>query len=211
MALNGIYNRIYRGFEWITRLAGLNVLWILFTLSGLVLFGIFPATAALFAVARKWSLGNENISVFHIFLRTFKKDFWKSQLLGYLFLLIGFILFVDIKFFLDQVSLLSKFMLLIAINMTILFLFVIVFLFPTFVHFDWQVFQYLKKTLLIAILNPHLTILMIAGLLGSIFLFGYIPILIPFFGASAIACFLTWVAQKSFRNVEDKKKKLQLG
>ncbi|UAL54435.1 YesL family protein [Metabacillus dongyingensis] len=211
MELNGFYSGIFRVFEWITRLVGLNILWLLFTISGLILFGIFPATAAMFAVARKWVLGDENIRVFHFFWRSFKKEFWKSQLLGYLFLLISFILFIDIKFFLDQGSLLSKFMLLVSINLTIVFLVVIVFLFPAFVHFDWKLFQYLNRSLLIAILNPKLTILMITGLFGSFFIYRYIPMLIPFFGTSAVACYLTWIAQRSFRIVEEKRKKFQFG
>jgi uncharacterized membrane protein YesL len=180
-----------------------------FTLSGLVLFGIFPATAAMFAVLRKWTLGDGNGKVLGMFWFFFKREFWKSQILGFLFLLIGFILFMDLKFFFVHDSFFSKVMLFITINITVVFLIQIVYLFPSFVHFEWKLSQYLKQPLFIGLVNPLFTILMIAGIIVLLFLFGYIPLLIPFFGASGIACYLTWIAQKSFRNVVDKKNKLQ--
>ena len=40
------------GCVWIARLAWLNLLWLLFTLAGLVVLGIFPATAAGYQIAR---------------------------------------------------------------------------------------------------------------------------------------------------------------
>ncbi|BDG36084.1 DUF624 domain-containing protein [Saccharococcus caldoxylosilyticus] len=46
--------KLYRVCEWITRLACINILWMLFTLAGLIVFGIAPATVALFTIVRKW-------------------------------------------------------------------------------------------------------------------------------------------------------------
>ncbi len=53
-----------KAFEWITKIAYLNLLWLGFTLLGLIIFGIFPATAATFTVARKWVTGYPDVAIY---------------------------------------------------------------------------------------------------------------------------------------------------
>ncbi|MBB5785650.1 YesL family protein [Jiangella mangrovi] len=54
--VGGRYGRLYGWLDWPARLAGLNLLWLLGVLAGLVLFGLAPATAALYAVLRGYVL-----------------------------------------------------------------------------------------------------------------------------------------------------------
>ncbi len=66
--MSGFIDGYYRFAVWVTKFAYLNLLWIAFSLLGLGLFGLFPATAAMFAVVRKWINGEKDIPVFHVFL-----------------------------------------------------------------------------------------------------------------------------------------------
>ncbi|WP_084028990.1 YesL family protein [Bacillus sp. J33] len=61
------------------RLVYLNLLWIAFSLLGIVLFGFFPATAAMFSVVRKWIMGETDVRVFKEFWQTYRKEFWKAN------------------------------------------------------------------------------------------------------------------------------------
>lgn len=79
MELNGFVGVLYRTSEWIMRLVYLNLLWIAFSLLGIVLFGFFPATAAMFSVVRKWIMGETDVRVFKEFWQTYRKEFWKSN------------------------------------------------------------------------------------------------------------------------------------
>ena len=63
--------------EWVIRLVYLNFLWIGFSLLGLGILGIFPATSALVSVLRKYFIKNERVKISSEFYRYYKKDFWK--------------------------------------------------------------------------------------------------------------------------------------
>ncbi len=54
--IGGRFGRLYGFLDWPARLAALNVLWLLGVLAGLVLFGLAPATAALYSVLRAYVL-----------------------------------------------------------------------------------------------------------------------------------------------------------
>ncbi len=79
MQMGGIMGGFYRVSEWIMRFAYVNILWGLFTLAGLVLFGFMPATVAMFTVIRKWLMGETDIPVFKTFFASFKKRFSLRQ------------------------------------------------------------------------------------------------------------------------------------
>ena len=57
LRVGGRFGRLYGYLDWPARLAGLNLLWLLGVLAGLVVFGLAPATAALYAVLREYVLG----------------------------------------------------------------------------------------------------------------------------------------------------------
>ncbi|MET4639626.1 DUF624 domain-containing protein [Mycetocola sp. 2940] len=52
--MNQVTEGVWVGCTWIARLAWLNLLWLLFTAAGLVVFGLFPATAAGYQIARDY-------------------------------------------------------------------------------------------------------------------------------------------------------------
>jgi uncharacterized membrane protein YesL len=58
-----------------------------------IIFGLLPATAAMFAVARKWAMGEVDVPIFRTFWSSYRKEFWKVHTLGVVLTLIGFVYF----------------------------------------------------------------------------------------------------------------------
>lgn len=98
METSAFMGGFYKLLEWISRLAFLNILWISFSLLGLILFGFFPATVAMYSVVRKWMYGKEDVSIFRTFWTAYKQEFVKSNLLGLIIFTIGVILYIDFHF-----------------------------------------------------------------------------------------------------------------
>lgn len=207
MKFNGVMGTFYQATEWIMRLAYVNLLWILFALTGLIIFGIFPSTIGLFAVVRKWVMGKTDISVFNTYWVTFRSEFAKTNLLGYIFLLIGYILYVDLRFLQVQSGVGYLFLSYLLIALFIMYLFTFMHFFPVFVQYDIKMFQYFKQSFMIMILQPFITIAMIIGGFIVYLLMIFLPGLIPFFGVSTTACVLMWIDYKGFVRLERQARK----
>src|SRR5690625_7635570 len=87
--MEGFALKYYRFTVWVVRLVYVNLLWILFTVIGLGVLGIMPATAAMFAVVRKWLRGEDDFPIFTTYKDAYKEEFLKANLLGYILAIIG--------------------------------------------------------------------------------------------------------------------------
>lgn len=202
--MNSTKNTIYQVTEWITRFAYLNVLWVAFTLLGIVFLGLFPATTAMFSVCRKWLRGHTDVPVFRTFWEYYRKDFVKSNLMGVFVWLIAALIAADIFYLLtlDAAQLgwtsipLFAFMLLV-----LLFLF---YLFPTFVHYDIKVPQVLKNSFLLMLINPIHSLLILFCLVPLFLIMQALPALAFIFGASSYAFITMWISLNAFNKTAGK-------
>ena len=154
----GIFSLFYRLCERIMNLAYLNLLWILFSLIGLGIFGIFPATAAVFALLRQEMI-NEVTPTFKLFFEYFKKGFWKANLIGWILVFSGYVLYLDFKlitYLEGNLEVIMSFSLLVLV---IIFLFVSTYLFPVYAHYDLKVKNYYFISLIIIFTYPIQSIL----------------------------------------------------
>lgn len=200
MEMEGLAGRFLRICEIISRLAYANVLWIIFTVLGLGIFGFMPATVALFTVTRKWVMGDRNIPVFKTFWNTYRKEFFKSTLFGIVLIAIGYIIYIDLAFSPTGglFTLLRAGLFICGISYVILLLYI----FPIYVHYDWKKRLYIKYALLLGISYPHYTFLMVAGIVALYYLCVSIPGLIPFFSVSLLAYISMWSAYKVIQKME---------
>lgn len=180
------------------RMAYINFLWIIFTFLGIGIFGFFPATTAMLAVMRKWLTGKQDIPVFKSFWYYYKNDFKQANILGYILIAVGLILYLDLKFF--QTSLYPVFSLIEILIFILLFVYfvILLYIFPIFVYYKSNAIGYLKHSLVLAIGRPIQTIAMLIGFVLSYLLLNNIPGLIPFFGVSIFGLVLIWIAALSF-------------
>ncbi|WP_158661027.1 YesL family protein [Bacillus kwashiorkori] len=192
--------RIYSVAERITRVLYINLLWVFFTVIGLIVFGLFPATAAMFAVTRKWSQGETDIPIFKTFWQVYKKDFLQTNLLGYFMAIIGVVLYIDLRFFQSSNTLVLKLFSFIMIVLFVVYLASILYIFPVFVHYKLKTLQYMKVSVILAIGRPLQTILM--GLVGLFVfaLFKAVPILAIYFGGGLFSYCIMKIAIRSFLN-----------
>lgn len=202
MQLNGAMKGVYQAGEWIIRLVYANILWMLFTLLGLGIFGFMPATVSLFALLRKWIIGNEVDSAFTIFWTNYRKEFLKANLFGVMFLVIGLIIRLDILFFQDSSNLVFQILFVLMICLSLLYFITIVNFFPVYVHFDLSIFNYVKYAFLIGLSQLSSTLMMIFGSIIIFCLYWYVSGLIPLLCVSLFCLNIMWFGYRSFKKIE---------
>lgn len=204
----GISSKLYTFLNLIYRLAIINLLWLCFTVIGLILFGFFPATVAMFTVIRKEVL-KEDMPIFQTFWSTYKQEFLKSNLLGLILVVIGYILYIDIVF-LKYISGAIQILYIPVLIMCIVYILMLLYIFPVYVHYHVTIAQVIKNAFLMMVLYPIITFLMIIfGLVVSYIMFK-IPSSIIFFSGSIISYIIMWCANIAFqKNTEKLEKKAE--
>ncbi|TXL61089.1 DUF624 domain-containing protein [Cerasibacillus terrae] len=202
--MEGLFIGVYRIGEWVARLAYINFLWMMCTIIGLGLFGFFPATAASFAVFRKWFLDEDkDFYIGKTYWGYFKENLKTANILGYMLLLIGLFLYFDLRFFQTAISH-PIFSLISAVFLVLIFLFFIVLLiiFPIFVHYDFKMKDYLKYSLILIIGHPFHTAKVLLSFIVVYLIYSHIPILFFMFGSSILFGVLMWVSCLAFPKEE---------
>jgi len=201
----GFVNVYYKFCVWTTRFVYVNLLWIAFSLLGLIVFGFMPATVAMFAVVRKWIMKEEDISVLGTFWEVYRREFIKVNGLGFILFIIGYLLSIELHVLQAQ----DSFFYLIAsfgvVALYILYLIVLLYFFPIFVHFNLKTYQYIKWSFVIGMIHPILTLCLLVGVfLINYIIFMTIPALVCFFGGSITAFILMWGVSKTFPRFEQR-------
>ncbi|MCZ8518034.1 MULTISPECIES: YesL family protein [Paenibacillus] len=233
MEFRGIMGGFYRISEWIMRLSVINVLWILcgipFFLLGLILlqagtsdqvlqtlilmavvapFTLFPSTAAMFSVARKWLTGDEDVPLFKTFFRSYKSNYVQAMLGGLLYMLFGVILYTNFRFYGNQSGLFSILRFLV-LSLTVLLTISLFHFFSILSHLHMKTLQIVKNAMLITIGNPIRSISMIV--LNGVVLyvsFNVFTFLIPFFMGSLVAIVSFWHFNLIFGKLQEKQQQI---
>ncbi len=185
-------------------MAYLNILWILFTALGLILFGFTPSTVAVFAVIRKILMGTSGVKIFRTFWNTYRTEFISANKLGLILIIIGYILYIDFMYIQTLSHLLATIMAFILIVISLIFLITSIYVFPVFVHYQLTTVKYLKIALMIGLASPLYTILTGIGMVIIYFLVNHIPGLAPFFLVSSSAFLIMWCGYQSILQIEAK-------
>ncbi|AUJ24086.1 YesL family protein [Virgibacillus dokdonensis] len=201
--MSGFIAGYYHFSVWVTRFAYLNFLWIIFSVAGLLVFGILPATAAMFSVVRKWMNKEKDIPIFSTFWRSYRKEFSKINVLGYVILGIGYLMTIEFQILRSQghiAYLIASFG---VIGLFLVYMIILLYIFPIFAHFKLRSLEYIKWAFVIGIGHPLLTVFLM-GVTSGLFYFIYltIPALLFFFGGSVFAYIVTWGAQQTFSKYE---------
>src|SRR5699024_6696995 len=136
MQLNGLTKIVYHVGEWVIKLIYANLLWMFFTILGIGVFGIMPATVGLFTLLRQWIIGNKAVPAFKTYWHSFRQEFIKTNLFGIIFLAIGYILRIDIIFFKTSSHLIFQILLVVMFCLGLLYFITLLNFFPVYVHFD---------------------------------------------------------------------------
>ena len=201
---SGLMKGVNLAGEWAIKLAYANILWIFFTLLGLGLFGIMPATTGLFTLLRKGIMGEDHEPALRIFWKTYRREFIPSNLIGLLFFAVGFILKMDMGFLRMQSNSVYQILFIIVMCVSILYFVTLLNFFPVYVHFKVSFLQQLKYAFLIGMTQISSTIMMGVGAVFIFCLYWYISGLIPLFCMSLFAMNIMWFGFRSFKRIEMK-------
>lgn len=197
--MNTLSSTLYAIFEWISRLALLQILWIFSTLLGGIFFGFFPATLAVFAIVRRWIKGDTEIPILKSFWNFYKVEFFKANKLGIVISIITIIFISDYQFL--QQTEMAWFHYPIFASFIIFCLFLL-YIFPAFVHYQLGTFKLIKNAFLIMLINPIITFYMIICITSLIIFYWYIPAIFFIFGISGYAFITMWLSNHAFQKIQ---------
>lgn len=202
--MSNLTGHLSTGFDWFLRLVYINLLWLGFTLLGLVLFGLGPATTSMFTVMKKWVTGQEDIKIFATFWQTYKKDFFRANLLVFCLLSAGSLLYVDflfIGYFEGGVATALSGILLLFV---IVFMIILIYVFPVFVSYKLKPVQYIQYAIHFGISSPLSIVIILLSILLMYYLILLIPATLPFLSVSVISFVIMRQTQGTITKIENK-------
>lgn len=194
-------NKIYEVFNRIYYLMKLNGLWLLFTLLGGVVFGVVPATIALYACIRQQIRNETENHLYQMFKNYYVENFRRSILFSMVFAVV-------VAFFLGETIILTNIgsgnlLLEIAIKVTrLLIILSVAMFFPIFAHFDVRGIKTVVQPLIFLLICPFEVIYMGLVFLVVSLLFAVSPFLILFIGISLPAYGMSVIMLKKFARLE---------
>lgn len=203
MQLGSFSNAVYTFCDWIARLAYINLLWILFTLSGFVVFGFFPATIAMLATLRQFIRKNHP-PVFQTFWHYYKKEFFNSNKLGLMIVVIGLILYMNINFLQSTPNEISSFLFYSSIIMSCIYFLIICYTMASYVEFEQPIGTHIKNALLITISSPIPSLYIIFGFAAVYFAVTYLSGLGFFFSISILGLVILSSANLAYKKIAKK-------
>ncbi|MBW8349485.1 YesL family protein [Bacillus sp. IITD106] len=196
-----IVSSLDRMMYWIMRLAILNGLWFLFSILGLFLAGVFPATVAALGVARKWIMGNDEIHIFQTFKEIYKQEFKNANLLGWILTIMGIVLYLNYRVMLNTADLL--FIIPFAFYLLVFFYsIIVVWSFPLMAHYEAKWPLHVKNAFIIGISKIHYTLLLGMTIFIVLYISLKIPAFILFFSIAIGLSGCMWVAMQVFYKLD---------
>lgn len=200
MKFEGWKGKLYWIVELITLLAVLQLMWTGLTILGLGLFGITPATVAMFTTLRKRLQGEDDLKLLvKTYWKTYKTEFISANKIGIFILSIGYFLTINFQIILSFHGMTGLLSLTLFVTISILFCIMVVNIFPIYAHYELPSFRYFAVSILYSVAYPLQMIGSIAGLAVLYRIFSWIPGLLPFFGVSLTSLFLTWMSSHIFK------------
>jgi uncharacterized membrane protein YesL len=198
--LNFLNGKIYAGAEFLTGLIVLNLLWLI---ACIPVVTAFPATTAMFGVAREW-VRDSDTATFEPFIRHLRANFAQSLWIGFIWTSVGALLAIDF-IVIRGIGNWLKMPLFMLLGLGIIsYLFASVYLFPVMVNYEAGWRNVIQISFLIAIgqLATTLLCLLVVGL--SIVLLYFVPIL-GLVAGSGTAYLIYFLCGRAFSRIEAQK------
>ncbi|WP_368996977.1 YesL family protein [Caldifermentibacillus hisashii] len=204
MSIQNFVNSLDRIFTWITRLVVINILWFFFAIIGLIVAGIFPATLSVMRIFRKWIFYDKDFSIWSTFKQEYRKEFIKSNLIGWILTIIGIILFINYLLLKSM----SNISIVFPVAFYILILFyinIVIWSFPQLAHYNGSISQYFKNAIILGFGGFHYTIAIVIYMFSILYISLKFPGILPFFTISIGAFGWVWISINLFQKISIKK------
>ena len=171
----------------------LNLFWIFFSLP---IITIFPATAALFAMVKDFSIG-KNTSLFSTYIKYFRAYFKQSFVFGLAFFAIATIIYIDFMIIDELNTVMRVIVFSVLLLLGAILMFISTYLFPVIVHFQFTVKSTVKNALFYSIMYFPTTIISIF-LLAAVGLIVFLMPILSLIAFSVTAYVIFLLCHRSF-------------
>lgn len=190
--MNKSDNVFFRILDIFAHFVLLNTLWLI---ACIPIITIFPATTALYSVVRKWVTEGTDAGSVKLFYFSFKENFKKSFIIGFLWLIASLILFVDM-FILFQIEFTGKYFVFVLLSIsTILYVFTSIYVFFVMVQYELSIKNIIKNALILSVSRLFHTLLFLVIIAAAIILTYYFKMFFIIFG-SMLAFILYFIFHK---------------
>ncbi|WP_254678671.1 YesL family protein [Arthrobacter sp. 24S4-2] len=189
--------KAYSFFDTLLWIACLNLLWIVFTLAGLGVFGVGPATAAAQILVRRRVRG-EAAPLIRFFVREYGRNFARGNGLALPVMLAGAALALNWNYFARSGDLLPQLMAAGVFVAAIFLAAVACHLFPMFARYELPLAQYLLMSSRFALRHLAGTAILLFVTAAALFASQALPGLIPFFSVGAWLYVTGWLCDRFF-------------
>lgn len=158
-----IIDKVYVGFDFLYRLIYLNLLWILFTAIGFILFGFGPSTIALYSITRKWlqkDLGKDK-DEFLYFWKEYKAHFKTGNSVGLGVAILFYMLLVNYRYTNFRAEMIYILINSATLLILLFFSLFLAYLLSLYVHYELEWKDYFVKALTLSYLQPLPSLLLI--------------------------------------------------
>lgn len=205
--MNGIMRFMYQLGTWLFNIMYLQMLWYLFTVLGLGVLGIIPATLATAGVIHKWFKDGTNIPIFAEFWDTYKKAFIKGNGLGLILVVLGMFFYADYVISRDFIQ--SFYFHAFIVGVIVIYTILVCHFFIIYNRYELTFFRYFKQAFLIALIRPFESVAMLISLLPLYYLYNFLPVLIIFIGVPLTLYPILWFSYRACIAVEKRSVELQ--
>lgn len=189
-----------RLLRWIIKVFWLHVLIIGFSILGLFIAGLFPAIVAALSVSKKW-LDQEEFSIAKEFRKVYFQEFFKANLLGWVFALIGFVLYINYTVMVQMGDQLSVIVVFAYYFVIFVYMTVLAWAFPLYVHTKERLGTLIKNAFIMGVTFLPRTIGIFVGVFIILYISLSIPTMLLFFTGSLLALFFMFVTYHVFEKV----------
>ncbi len=196
--------------EWIVTLAYLNLLWIGFSLLGLVFFGIGPATITVYTLIRKKLRQGDLAHIFTQFRKEFRKQLNPGNVYFPIVMGVGIFLYIDMRIIsvLPQSPIIQLVVIPALFILTALAIVVSTFTIGYYIENEESVFKSFQQGFWLSLISPVSALVILHALLLQFLILTYVPAFILFFSMSLYALMTEWIMNKAFNRMKVRKKSL---
>lgn len=202
--MNGIVKVSYSLGSKIIQGILLQVYFLLYSLRGGVVLGVFPALSAISAILYHTILDKEWKKISIVYKKYYQENFKLSNQLGYTFLLIGLILTLDLK--VSTTYLKQPVIHFVLIFMMILILGTALFIFPSLSRYQLGYKNHIRQAFILFFSNLVESIAILLSFFIVIFLCVTFPILLIVAGIPLFMFPIVWFSIQAMKKSEEKVK-----
>jgi len=178
-----INSSVYTFLDRLFSLVLINILWFIISILGLGIFTIYPATLSMFILLNAF-VKKKSFPLFTAFFKTFIKVYWKAQKVFIIFLLIGIVLFFNIRIYylqvIDNFSYVMFFGLIMTLIIMLLYLLALIQSFFVLLCFpEFKTLKTIKFSFILGVAFTFSTLLVLIIFLVPLVIMIFYPFIFP--------------------------------